>query len=446
MTTLSNLFPVARLTAGDTRKEAGFGLGSMLAAVAIVLLVYQGFASTLAYFRATPVVNEAAAHMEKVSLAAAQYVQDRYANLTSSLPLNGAATTITLATIKDSGYLSPSLADRNPYGQSYSLRVRYATQGSGANMRNVLEPLLVTEGGRPIADNVLLRIAGKLSAGGSIRSNTPAVAIGNSGGWEAQLANFGGTPGAGHLAVGMFFSDAGMIADYLYRNSVPGRPEVNQMRTDIDMAANAINNASRVQTGEAHLTRVVAEATACAPAGALARDSAGNPMSCQDGVWTQIASLNWMPGEGQRMRMTAANGQTIWVQNTNGRFRWVNSNWTAELASVDQAGNMTAARRLTAGEYLQLGGVATEGTACSPNGLVGASSTGLILSCQSGVWKGISSSGRITDMEPCIHPRTGAIYPSGWGVTGAHWADGILEPGNNMRAYCLAGLWIGDYR
>jgi hypothetical protein len=35
---------------------------------------------------------------------------------------------------------------------------------------------------------------------------------------------------------------------------------------------------------------------------------------------------------------------------------------------------------------LQVNGVVTEGSACTPNGLVGRDGTGLILSCQSGIW------------------------------------------------------------
>ncbi len=387
MNRVNNIFTVARLSRGDTHKEAGFGVGSLLGGLAIVLLLYQGFEPMLARHRATPTVNEAAAHMDKVSLAAAQYVKDHYSDLTSSLALNGGARTITLATLKDSGYLSPTLADRNPYGQAYTLRVRYATQGSGSNTRNVLEPLVVTEGGRPIADNELLRIAGKLNAGGTIRSNSPNIAIGNSGGWEAALANYGGSPGAGHLAVGMFFSDAGMIADYLYRKQVPGRPEVNQMNTAIDMEQNAITDVSSIQTGEAHLTRIVTEASVCAPAGAIARNSVGNPMVCQGGQWTQTATLNWLPNQGQRMQITAANGQSMWLQNLNGKFRWVDSNWTKELASVDQAGNLRAAGRVSVGEYLHIEGRATENAACPVNGLIGVTTVGVILSCQSRVWK-----------------------------------------------------------
>ncbi|WP_252409216.1 shufflon system plasmid conjugative transfer pilus tip adhesin PilV, partial [Escherichia coli] len=49
--------------------------------------------------------------------------------------------------------------------------------------------------------------------------------------------------------------------------------------------------------------------------------------------------------------------------------------------------------RLYTGEYLQLERTAVAGASCSPNGLVGRDNTGAILSCQSGVWRNIGSSG-----------------------------------------------------
>ncbi|TFL14078.1 shufflon system plasmid conjugative transfer pilus tip adhesin PilV [Pusillimonas caeni] len=462
------------------RCESGFGLPSMLAALAIIVLLHQGLGPALRQYRATPQVNETASHMDKVALAAAQYVKDNYATLTSSLPLNGAATSIPLSTLISTGYLSPQLTQRNPYGQSYSVRVRYVRQGSGANVRNVLEPMVVTEGGRAIDDGELLRIAGRIPSGGSIRSSSPSVAIGNAGGWEAPLAGFGGSPGAGHLAVGLFYSEAGTVDDYLHRGAVAGRPEVNRMATAIDMNNNAVNNASVVQTGETRLTRVVSQGTACSPAGTVARDSAGNPMSCQGGVWTQSAAMFWVAGQGQRMQFTGANGQAMWLQNINGKFRWVNNGFSSEVASIDQtgtfrasgsivangnistsssvsasghitaSGNMSAGgtitatgnmtgNRLTAREHLQLNGVVTEGAACSPNGLVARTSVGLLVSCQSGRWSKPGGSSRLVDMASC--PARSAPYKS----CPASPSGTVCEVREQLYGYnlvCIGATWV----
>lgn len=44
--------------------------------------------------------------------------------------------------------------------------------------------------------------------------------------------------------------------------------------------------------------------------------------------------------------------------------------------------------RVRAAEYVEVGGVAGEGGGCAPNGLIGRSPAGAVLSCQNGVWKG----------------------------------------------------------
>ncbi|MEN1544000.1 shufflon system plasmid conjugative transfer pilus tip adhesin PilV, partial [Pseudomonas aeruginosa] len=72
---------------------------------------------------------------------------------------------------------------------------------------------------------------------------------------------------------------------------------------------------------------------------------------------------------------------------------WVRSyaNKNVYTGGEMRGGKLTSEGRTEVGEFLQLNGVATEGAGCSPNGLVGRSSIGVALSCQSGVWKGSSS-------------------------------------------------------
>jgi len=258
------------------------------------------------------------------------------------LPLNGAASTVSLATLKHAGQLSSHIPNTNPYGQNTSLRIRYVTQGSGANQRNVLEPMLLTTGGQAIADEELYRIAAQVRDGGVVTSSDTANALGSQGSWgPVASAGFGGAPGAGHLAVGMFYSDAaGAGTEYLYRNAVQGMPEVNRMHTAIDLNGNAIVNPSTVTaTGKILTTDDIEGRDLLA-----ARDVSAAGNARVGGTLTAIGNIG-------------ANGQ------------------------------ITAAGRLTTGEYLNLGGVATEGGSCSPNGLVGRTSSGVLLSCQSGVWK-----------------------------------------------------------
>ena len=51
-----------------------------------------------------------------------------------------------------------------------------------------------------------------------------------------------------------------------------------------------------------------------------------------------------------------------------------------------KGGAVTSNGRVTAGEFLQVNGVAGAGNGCAPNGLIGRDYSGAILSCENGVW------------------------------------------------------------
>jgi len=109
--------------------------------------------------------------------------------------------------------------------------------------------------------------------------------------------------------------------------------------------------------------------------------------------------------KGQTADITGETYTGGWFR-TRGDSGWYNEKWVGGWYMSDptwvrsyanksvytggemRGGTLRSEGRTTVGEYLQLGGVATEGTACSPNGLVGRNAAGLTLSCQSGVWRG----------------------------------------------------------
>ena len=135
----------------------------------------------------------------------------------------------------------------------------------------------------------------------------------------------------------------------------------------------------------------------------------------------------------------------MYLESNNGKFRLVNSPWSAEVFSVDQSGNVVANGRLTTNEYVQINGTATEGAACSPNGLVGRDGTGLLLSCQSGIWKKASMGAfKITDGEPCWFSGVNLlgiyVIPAQWVASGS-----TLNAYGNIRInpgfYCVAGTF-----
>jgi prepilin-type N-terminal cleavage/methylation domain-containing protein len=93
-------------------------------------------------------------------------------------------------------------------------------------------------------------------------------------------------------------------------------------------------------------------------------------------------------------------------------------------------GPLSAAGRIHGGEYLELAGRANLGAACAPNGLIGRTAAGQLLSCQSGTWKpansltmtlstlscaarGATEIGKITDLDSCMTGWSLAICSDG---------------------------------
>jgi len=73
-------------------------------------------------------------------------------------------------------------------------------------------------------------------------------------------------------------------------------------------------------------------------------------------------------------------------------------NASGNITSSGQVKGATVAStgRMTTGEFLQINGTATAGASCSPNGLQGKSSTGVLLSCVSSKWTSGSGTTKVS--------------------------------------------------
>ncbi|MDX4250684.1 shufflon system plasmid conjugative transfer pilus tip adhesin PilV [Klebsiella pneumoniae] len=75
----------------------------------------------------------------------------------------------------------------------------------------------------------------------------------------------------------------------------------------------------------------------------------------------------------------------------NAQYVWASGNLNSNY--IHSNGNINADGRLNAGEFLYINGKANVGANCSPNGLQGTDSTGLLLSCVGGKWTKASGGG-----------------------------------------------------
>lgn len=214
--------------------------------------------------------------------------------------------------------------------------------------------LVITTGGQVIEEGSLPRIARLVGAeGGYISTTNAAIANGAFKAWNETLSNYGVAPGAGHLAGSIFFNNASIASDFLYRSAVSGMPALNTMNTNLNMGGNDITGADTIIATSVTATSGLAGATASIT-GALTAGS----------VTTNSLTVNGSS--------TVTGASTV-----NGAFVG---------GSVKSNTDLTATTDVVAGRYLQLNTTVTEGAACSTSGQVAKDSSGAILSCQSGSW------------------------------------------------------------
>lgn len=98
-----------------------------------------------------------------------------------------------------------------------------------------------------------------------------------------------------------------------------------------------------------------------------------------------ITSNGSMTAAGNITANGALVAQIFYDSNDTGYY--VDPHATSNLNAL-AANYINSNGRVRAAEFLELGGLAVEGTGCSPNGLVGRDEDGALLTCKTGVWRG----------------------------------------------------------
>jgi hypothetical protein len=353
--------------------QSGFGALEVLICLIIASLAIVSGAKIYGNYLDRQENRQAGEQLIFVADAAAKYIKDNYAAVLAVATASAPAV-ITPLMLRNTGYLPAGFSDANSYGQTYQVLALEPTA-------NKLETLIVTTGGESIKELYLLEISKLVGArGGYISSTDTTLATGSFGGWSTPLAPYGVSPGAGHLAAGLFFDDGALVTDYLYRNSVPGQPEVNRMNTAIDMATNDLNNTGTVNATTAAISGDTTTAGETYTGGWFRAKGDG-------GLYNEKHNGGWYMSDPGWLRSYADKGVY-----TGGEMR---------------AGKITSEGRTEVGEYLQLNGMASVGGVCTPNGLLARSGAGKTLSCQSGVWSDVGLR------------RTMTLHPAGGGLTAA---------------------------
>lgn len=365
-------------------RQAGLTLVEVLLALAIVGTATIAFTQLADRFGSDVSNNGTAEYMRHFGDATSRYTDDNYSALAGTATATQPVL-ITNSMLVSTGYLTGGGNGKNNRQQDVCALVLQPTPGT-------LQTLVVSEGGATIDDVTLGEIAGLIGAsGGSVNTQDPSNISGTGGGWKIPLTTFNGltnnlgkhcdgtTAGAvqltaGHNVVSLWL-DKAPKSNALYRNAVPGMPELNTMNTPLIM--------NSVQTAN----------SACSTPGAVANDGAGALLNCTGGLWQPVHNVYW----GDPAANYASLGACTATQK--GLTRVVNTPtvgsgpraYTCDgaawqpLATNDQ-GNLTLPGTLATGK-VQINDTVTANAACTPNGLLGKDTTGQLLACVSGAWK-----------------------------------------------------------
>lgn len=323
--------------------------------------------------------------------------------------------------------LDSTFSATNPFGQTWQIQV---LQPSAGNLR----VLTMTVGGTPLKDVQLGKIMALVGAsGGMIPQNDSGVYPGGASNAYGMAAGWGPLPTAGftsvaggHLAALTTFNSGQLVSNFLYRNAVPGQPQLNTMNTPLILGAGTVQTSGSACTA--------------ADLGSLGRDASTNVLMCDGTKWKTQGSAFWQDPVSTYAVLnstypcTAATAwQTRIVQTPTtgtGPRAYICNGTTTSWAAVaaDDSGNMTIAGSLTTAK-LKLTDVVTAGNRCSDNtaaapgaadfalnGAVSRDATGLTLSCQSGVWVG-QGLGYGQIWQSLLGSSNGCAGPRGFGVT-----------------------------
>ncbi|CAI1952333.1 MULTISPECIES: shufflon system plasmid conjugative transfer pilus tip adhesin PilV [Serratia] len=387
----------------NPRINRGVSLISMAIVLGIVLI-----AAPIGLERYSNYVEEqtwvvTATHLSTVSQGARRYVKDNYDTLLNQVK-GGGNVTVTGQILRDKGYLPTGFSLTNNNTQNYILAVtRNPTQ------TDKLVAFVLTAGGQDIAFKGQRYIAQNTSGlGGYIYPVN--IANGAGGGWEINLASMGLSGQSGHLAVYLtseVLAGGAEESDRLYRFQVNGRPDLNKMHTAIDMGANDLNNSNNINAQTGNYQQNVNTQNL------VARDgiTAGGGIAAAGDIRSNSGWLITKHGKGW---LNEDHGGGLYMDDND----WIRSVNNKGIYTGGQlrGGSVRADGRASVGEYLQLDGTANAGWGCSPNGLVGRTSEGILLSCQSGIWKSLGAldTFNVTSDEQCQNLKEARAYcPAG---------------------------------
>lgn len=315
-------------------RQRGMSLLEVMAAIAVGTVLFIGLTDMIDVSLEDTRGQQAAYHQAQLTAAAQKYIAANYATLKSDTS-SGAVESATVADL--AAFLPEGFDDQNSYLQKTCVLIR---KGSGPER---LDALVVGYGGREIPDRSIASVAMNAGQGaGYIPSTDTAVARGPS--WSLNTTPFrpgrcggaepltGGSADAGHLVTNLFYDGPGnLMTDFLYRDEVPGHPELNSMNVPLQMA-----NAGLVDLDDS-----------CTQTALALESTTKDVVVCDGGKWRYSAS-SWkapVASWGVLTGTSGNNGDVRVTLDTGRAFVRNGGSWIA--MAVDQNGDLDVPRHIT---------------------------------------------------------------------------------------------------
>lgn len=343
------------------RRQSGIAMLEVLGALAIGAALLLSLSTVMDSSLEDMKGQQAAYYQSQLSLAANKYIAANSSTLQTALPTAASLAPVTVAQLIAGHFLPAATGAKNVFGQTPCLLVR---QPDPVSRPGQFDALLVTTGGDPIPDRTIATVAVNAGAGGGYISVADA---GNAKGasWNTSTASFrsascsggsaltGTSTDGGRLASNLFYNGPGQLStDFLYRNAVPGRPELNRMNTPIRMASAAL-----VSMGDSCLNP-----SGVAEAGVAIDTSTRSILTCgSGGTWSYPSQ--WKEPVSTYGSLPTAGSQTGDVRMVTGlsrAFTFNGSSWVA--LAVDQNGNLNVPGTLTAANAHVTQNIVADGT------------------------------------------------------------------------------------
>jgi prepilin-type N-terminal cleavage/methylation domain-containing protein len=320
-------------------RQRGMSLLEILAAIAVGTILFIGLTDMIDVSLEDARGQQAAYHQAQVVAAAENYIAANYAALKADTD-SGAVVAVTVPNLKTEGFLPGYFADQNSYQQNTCMLVRQDLSVGKLNA------LIVGYGGRAIPDRSIAAVAmGAGQGAGYITSLDTTTARGPS--WSLETSPYhsgtcaggvepltGGASDAGHLVSNIFYDGPGQLStDFLYRDEVLGRPELNRMNVPLQMAS-----AGLVDLGDS-----------CTQTALALESTTKDVVVCDGGTWRYSTSF-WkdpVASYGALATVAKKDGDVRVTRNTGRAFVYNGSSGTWNALAIDQNGDLDVPRHIT---------------------------------------------------------------------------------------------------